>query len=384
MNILFINTTGGYFGGVEQNIALSAQGLTDLGHRCFFVCRHNSGVGQEQFDTLFEQTWTLQATTLREVVEKVSPDIFYVHKFEGIGEILALKGERRVIRMVHDHDLYCPRRHKYYTFSRKICTHRCGLVCYADLAFLQRGAKGIRFVSIRKKIVEMRRNREVDALLVGSRYMQGELERNGFAAEQIHLVPPCVEPFEKPLQPYPPKPSILYVGQLIRGKGVDTLLEGYARLMEKLDTPIEIHIVGKGNDEGSLHEYAHALACKDSVHFHGWVAHDDLVGLYDESSVVVVPSRWPEPFGMVGVEAMLRARPVVGTAVGGIPDWLEDGKNGYLVPPNDPQALCDALSALVLDPHRAEQMGAMGKALAQEKFSFEKYMKTLEHLMERA
>lgn len=383
MKILIINTTGGYFGGVEQNIALCAKGLSARGHSCYFVCREQSGVDQDQFDALFVASWVLGSITLAEVIEKVDPDVLYVHKFEGIQEILDLKREKRVVRMVHDHDLYCPRKHKYYAFSRNICTHRCGLICYADLAFLQRGAKGIRFVSIRKKIREMRANRGVDALVVGSLYMQSELQRNGFSDSQIHLLPPCVQPFEKPLQPFPLQGSILYVGQLIRGKGVDTLLEAFGLLAQRSTLPVQLHIVGRGNEGPSLEEYTKGLASREAVHFHGWVAHEDLVDFYDGATTVVVPSRWPEPFGMVGVEAMLRQRPVVGSQVGGIPDWLKHDKNGYLVPPNDPKALADALYSLLMDPQRAKQMGKMGRVLAEDMFSFEKYIRTLEHLLEK-
>jgi len=199
MNILFINTTGGYFGGVEQNIALAAEGLSLAGHRCYFACKKNSGIDQSKFDALFLQTWLLDSTSLSEIVSNVAIDVFYVHKYEHIEDILNVKGSKRIVRMIHDHDLYCPRRHKYYTFGRKICTHRCGLICYADLAFLERGPNGIHFVSIRKKIVEMKRNKTINTFLVGSAYMKNELVRNNFDRSKIHILPPCVQSFPKEL-----------------------------------------------------------------------------------------------------------------------------------------------------------------------------------------
>ncbi len=383
MKILLINTTGGYFGGVEQNIALAAKGLTLAGHKCYFACVKKSGIDQEQFDSLFVKTWRVDTTSLSDIVNEISPDVFYLHKWDNIEEIFRVKGSKRVVRMIHDHDLYCPRKHKYYTFSRKICTHRCGLICYADLAFLERREGKIRYVSIRKKIVEMKRNRKVDTFLVGSNYMKKELERNKFDSSTIKLLPPCVQGFPQSPQKFPSHPSILFVGQLIKGKGVDTLLSAYELLVKKMESPISLHIIGRGNEEETLRQSVTKESYFSSVTFHGWVAHDDLSTYYDSSTVVVVPSRWPEPFGMVGVEAMLRERPVIGANVGGIPDWIHDGENGLLVPPNDPEALCKALFLLVRDLKKAESMGKIGKKLAKDLFSYEKYIHNLEYILER-
>ena len=107
-------------------------------------------------------------------------------------------------------------------------------------------------------------------------------------------------PLGKPVSPLPDTPNILYVGQLIRGKGVDTLLKAQAILNRQLTVPIPLHILGAGNDEQRLKSLAVELGLADSVVFKGWVAHENLVGYYDAASLVVVPSRWPEPFGMVG------------------------------------------------------------------------------------
>ncbi|MDC7244393.1 MAG: glycosyltransferase family 4 protein [Sphaerochaetaceae bacterium] len=383
MNILFINTTGGFFGGVEQNIALAAQGLTSEGHNCYFVCRNRSMIDQESFDSLFVKSWELSSTSLQQIVSEVDIDVFYVHKFEPIEDILAVKGTKKIVRMVHDHDIYCPRKHKYYALSRKICTRRCGLICYADLAFLERKEGKFKFVSIRKKIEQMKQNYEVDTLLVGSNYMKEELERNGFDSPKIHLLPPCVQNYPEPLQTFPSDPSILYVGQLIKGKGVDILLEAYRLLIERLEFSIPLHIIGRGNEEISLRQKAEEAGLNSSVTFHGWVGHDDLASYYDNASMVVVPSRWPEPFGMVGVEAMLRERPVIASDVGGISDWLKEGENGLLFPANDAKALSYSMFSLIVDRDNAKKMGKTGKKLAEDLFSYEKYIHNLEYQLER-
>ena len=389
MNILFVNTTGGFYGGVEQNIALAARGLTERGHRCYFVCRTRSMIDQERFDSLFVESWVLPSPSIEQILVDADIDVIYVHKFEPVEELLAVRGTRKIVRMVHDHDLYCPRRHKYYAFSRKICTRKCSMLCYADLAFLERRDGSLHFVSVGKKIREMKRNYGIDTLLVGSSYMRKELERNGFDSDRIRLLPPCVQDDERPLSTFPLSPSILYVGQMIKGKGVDILLEAYRLLHERAGQEVSVsavpplHLIGRGNEEDALRRSAEDSGILSSVTFHGWVAHDDLAPFYDRATVIVVPSRWPEPFGMVGVEAMLRERPVIASDVGGISDWLTDGRNGILVPPNDALSLYRALTALVTDLERAASMGKEGRILAQSQFPYERYIDTLEQQLER-
>jgi glycosyltransferase involved in cell wall biosynthesis len=381
MRILFLNTTGGYFGGVEQNIALAAKGLTDRGHTCFFACEKNSSVEQQSFDALFASTWNLGTTSLPSILAQEKPEVIYVHKFNDIASVTRAAKDIPVVRMVHDHDLYCPRKHKYYFYSHEICTKKAGLGCYFDLAFLERGPKGIVFSSIREKLKDLGENRKLDTLIVGSNYMKGELLRNGFLESQTALLPPCVAPFPKPLAKQPKENSILFVGQLIRGKGVDTLIRAFALLKEHFSSPVTLEILGTGNDLGNLQALVQEKGLTEVVKFIGWISHDQLVDFYDSASLVVVPSRWPEPFGMVGVEAMLRQRPVVASNVGGIPDWLEDGKTGFLVPSTDPQAFADKMLVLLQDKELARTFGKAGFEKAETAFSFDMYCERLESIL---
>jgi glycosyltransferase involved in cell wall biosynthesis len=81
--------------------------------------------------------------------------------------------------------------------------------------------------------------------------------------------------------------------------------------------------------------------------------------------VGVVPSIWPEPFGQVAVEAMACGKPVIASAIGGLPDVVADGVSGLLVEPGNVRALQEALRTLLSDPARREQMGMMGRQRAR-------------------
>lgn len=405
MKVLFVNTTGGFLGGVEQNIVLTARGLSDRGDDVAFASIVRTGVEQRLFDDTFSKVFDLNKTPLAECVRSYAPDVIYLHKFDDVESVRLAAQGCRVVRMVHDHDMYCPRRHKYFFWNRHICSFRAGLVCYADLGFLQRGSAGIKLTSVASRLREMRRNHDLDTLIVGSRFMYEQMVKNGFSKEKLVIVPPTVIPYDAPRVPYRPGHSaggpgkesentketitIMYVGQLIRGKGVDVLLRALVSVREdeacktaqSEGVTLRCLIIGDGNDATYLRELAEELGIGGLVQFAGWQPHERIVELYDAAAVVVVPSRWPEPFGMVGIEAMLRARPVVASRVGGIPDWLVDGETGYLVPPDDPQALAGRIADVLTHPERARAMGEAGAVRARDEFGFDQYMERLSAIL---
>jgi glycosyltransferase involved in cell wall biosynthesis len=90
-----------------------------------------------------------------------------------------------------------------------------------------------------------------------------------------------------------------------------------------------------------------------------------------------MPSLWPEPFGLVGIEAHAAGRPVVASATGGVADWLEDGISGLCVKPGDKGALAAALNELLADPQRQQTMGAAGRRTVAARFSRQQHVAAL-------
>src|SRR4029077_1314874 len=102
------------------------------------------------------------------------------------------------------------------------------------------------------------------------------------------------------------------------------------------------------------------------------------------ASLVAVPSLWPEPFGLVGIEAFAAGRPAVARANGGIGDSLDDGVSGLSVPAGDARALARALNELLDDPQRQQEMGAAGRKTVAERFSPEHHVAALSEAYESA
>jgi glycosyltransferase involved in cell wall biosynthesis len=122
---------------------------------------------------------------------------------------------------------------------------------------------------------------------------------------------------------------------------------------------------------------ARRLGVHDRVTFTGWLDAEQLARELAEASVVAIPSLWPEPFGMVGIEAFAAGRPVVASATGGVEDWLEDGRSGLCVPAGDVRALAGALSQLLADPARQREMGAAGRIAVGARFTEERHVAAL-------
>jgi glycosyltransferase involved in cell wall biosynthesis len=382
MNLLFLNTYCGYFGGVEQNILAAVSGLRAMGHRCTLVYQKETENRLEDYQDAFDDTICAPTSkeltaTLTRLIDEQRWDSLFVHKIESVLPLRPLKGTIRMVRMFHDHDECCPRRHKYFVCPSRICKFSAGFKCWADLAFIEKNGKGplgVGFKNLFRHKKELVANSELfDLCLVGSRFMQSELEMNGFDPDRITRIAPCVRLAPRSPVPLPDNHKILYVGQLTRGKGVDLLLQALTHVTESY----HLTIAGAGNAEESLKDLAQKLDMDAHVTFAGWVNPEELDQLYDQCRILAVPSRWAEPFGMIGLEAMQRARPVVAFAVGGIPDWLETGVTGYTAPEANVQELADGLNRLLYDYKTAVTFGRQGRKKLEEEFSFDSYLQKL-------
>jgi len=161
---------------------------------------------------------------------------------------------------------------------------------------------------------------------------------------------------------------VLFAGRIVTPKGVGTLV----RAAREVDA--EFVVCGDGWQLPAMRKLARRLGVEQRVRFTGWLDADRLAQEFADASVVAVPSLWPEPFGIVGIEAFATGRPVVASATGGIGDWLEDGVSGLAVAPGDARALARALNELLADPERQRSMGAAGRAMVAARFSSEQHV----------
>ena len=217
-------------------------------------------------------------------------------------------------------------------------------------------------------------------MVVVTNYMKDELLRNGFDSKRIEIHAPVPRMGIEGLRSsFSERNLIIYAGQIIRGKGVDVLLEALA----KVKTPFECIILGDGNHKAHCEQLSRDLGLEQRVHFKGFIPQEELTAYYKECSVVALSSVWPEPIATIGLEVMRYALPVVGFDAGGIKDWLIDGENGYLVPWMDRDIFAQRIDELLLDKAKAKRLGENGFNFVSERYDFPTYIRDLEGMFER-
>jgi glycosyltransferase involved in cell wall biosynthesis len=165
----------------------------------------------------------------------------------------------------------------------------------------------------------------------------------------------------------PIKPLWVVAGRLEEQKGHDVLLEALVQVM-KSGLEFTLVVAGDGSRRRWLEQQAISLGLSPRVQFVGQV--DDVGGLLAAADAVLLPSRW-EGLPLVLLEAMVRARPVIASAVGGVPDVVEHGVHGTLVPAGDVAALAAALDHIHRKPDQAWRMGRSAAQRVRDHYTWE-------------
>jgi glycosyltransferase involved in cell wall biosynthesis len=210
-----------------------------------------------------------------------------------------------------------------------------------------------------------------------ARYLE---EVEGFDGASFEIVHYGIEP-DGVLQAYRgAEPRLLCVGRLIPIKGHIVLLRAFAGARREVPA-LRLDIAGRGPLEPALRALAIELGVDDAVHFLGYVA--PIQRAIEQAAIVVVPSMG-EGFGMVALEAMERARPVIAAEIGGLGELVEDGATGLLVPPGEAEPLARAIVRLAGNLELAARMGQAGRRRALEHFLQERCTERTELLYEEA
>ncbi len=372
--ILMVSSTRGFVGGVERLMVQIASALKSENWFVYGLFEQTARI-DPGFDGVFDDIDMLGGDNLQDLISdyiELGIDIVCLNKTTNYTLVQALQDRFPTVVIVHDHDYYCIRRHKYFIYKRKNCYLPFSRIyCLLCAGLVERREPGWGVIDAGQRFKLLDRIRKCDLSFVLSDYMKNNLLMNHWKADSVcKLLPYQPVAAEGPVK-INEIPMVLFVGQLIRGKGVDLLLEA----LSQIEIPFKCKILGRGNDEAFLKRLARKLKLEESVEFLGWA--DDVSAIYAQADLVVVPSRWQEPFGLVGLEAFAHKKAVVAFDIGGISEWLKHKVNGLLVKPEDVKRLARAISSLLQDDELRCHYSEAGYSFVETHYGYEQFKTSL-------
>jgi glycosyltransferase involved in cell wall biosynthesis len=388
----------GLIGGVEKYLQWLMPALIERGHSVgllyeypFHATPESAG---QQIDSraAHAPAWCSRELGLDGLLQSLrmwAPDVIYSNGFDDNELERSLLDSYPAALYAHTYYGTCVSGRKCHAWPRlEPCDRQLGPACLA--LYYPRRCGGLNPRTM-WELFELQSKRqsvlaEYQAVLVASRHMYREYEKHGVAKDRLHLVPlPTGDsvPDAEPPRPRPLRDRVLFIGRLMDVKGASYLLRAIQLAAEKLGRAVSLTIAGDGPERTTLEDQARRLG--QDVKFVGWVDSLRRSELIREADLVAVPSLWPEPFGLVGIEAGCLGVPAVGFAVGGITDWLIPGQSGELAPAAPPTAegLSDAIRRALADPvhHQKLRIGAWEVA---RQFTFQRHLSLLEGVLSAA
>jgi len=386
MKILHVHDNPSYVGGAETYIFGVQEFLKKNGHDVYFFSFGDAQSGQKDKVYIYSEPKNKIAKyvfsyfsfklyrSFRKCLVEIEPDIVHLHhnyKSPAAIVLAAKKEGAPVIQTLHDYNILCP-----IVWCTKpggeICEGILGLRCARNRCI---SYKRYCIVFLQDKIRRYLVKNKVDLVISPSRALKEKLNANGIK-NVVHL-PYFIDTSDyevdfKSME----EGNIFYAGNLLKNKGINHLIEAFPKIL-KQKPQARLHIVGDGDYRKNLEELAMKFGVEKETTFHGRVPHERIRDFYRRANVVVFPPTGMEQFGMVGLESMVLGRPVVGSRIGGIPDWLEDGRTGFLVEPGNPDQIAEKVIRILTDVKLAESMGRHGREKAEREFDVKKHIEEL-------
>ena len=212
----------------------------------------------------------------------------------------------------------------------------------------------------------------VDVFISPSRFLADVMVRAGVFPERMRVINHFVELTPLPASS-PDGRSLVFAGRLSAEKGVDVLIEA----MSMAGTDARLDIAGDGPERARLEALAGRHAMGSRITFHGRLAKAELASLLNRSTASVVPSRWHENQPMTILESFAAGVPVITTSLGGLPEMVRDGVDGWIIPPEDPVALARAIDCALSDPTSTAQRGLNARERVALDFSATTHLRHL-------
>lgn len=231
---------------------------------------------------------------------------------------------------------------------------------------------------------------ELKHLLIVSETLKRSYIQNGFSEQNIRVIPLGVQsslilPIES-LQDHRNKSTLkfLFVGRIVPTKAPDVAIDAFNILIQRYGINYaQLDFIGQGSEEytSELRKKVFELNLDEKIKFLGWMDHLNILSKYQDYDALLFPSRWEEPFGMTVLEAMARGLPVIASGRGGPLEIIDNGKNGVLIPPNNPAALAEAMLQMIQNESLVQKIRVAAIKTLTERYTLEYFVdKNLEYI----
>ncbi|HEY6213745.1 MAG TPA: glycosyltransferase family 4 protein [Vicinamibacterales bacterium] len=388
MRILIANDGFGDAGGVQSYLDRVAAGLASRGHAVAMLHRDAQPAPFAAHATYALPQFSVAVQGIAPALDAVGewrPDVCFSHNMDRLQVDRELAGRWPIVKFMHGYLGTCIGGQKRHGFpSPTPCDRIFGAPCLALY-----GPRHCGELTIAKFINQYRWAREqrdlfpeYTAVVVASDHMKREFARNGIDQARIHVNPLFVthEQSGQAGAPLPEPPTVAFMGRMTVLKGGDLLLRAVADASVRLGRTIRVLMIGEGPQRTRWQRIADDLRVPAT--FTGWLQGGERWPLVQSATLLAMPGTWPEPFGLVGLEAAALGVPAIAFDVGGIRQWLRPGRNGCLVPaPPNAEAFASALASMLAEPARLSELRRGALAVARE-MTVDAHLDRLERIFE--
>lgn len=383
MRILVLHNYYQYPGGEDHVFEAETALLESRGHEVIRMIRHNREIaGMRPLAAFFQAVWNQDVVReLKRIIRERRPDVAHVHNVfsvlsPAVYRVLHDSGVP-VVQTLHNYRLICPNaRLSRDARPCTLCVRRAlawpalRYRCYQGRFSSSLGLMGVLFIHRVLKTWA----RKVDLFLTPSDYVRQQMVLGGFAKGHFRVKSHFTS--DPGMSGGGGGGYALFIGRLEPEKGVIELLEAWRSL-----SGFPLRIVGDGplrlEVESKLREPAWR-----HVTFLGWVPRQEVATQMASAEFLVIPSVWPESFGLTAIEAFSHGVPVVASAIGALSEIVRNDQTGLLVKPGDVEALRMASAWMIENPGRRQRMAQAARSEYQRRYSpdtaYEELMKVYE------
>jgi glycosyltransferase involved in cell wall biosynthesis len=369
MRVAIATRTLARVGGVEAYVERSSRGLARAGHDVCVFAEDRESLPEEP---VVARRWTPSPNGPASMVSAIRayrPDVVITHGLRDVARERALAALHPSVFFAHAYHGTCISGAKAHAFPGvEPCARRLGPGCL--LRYHVRRCGGLSPVTMIREYRAQRERldavRSHDWVFALSRHVADEYVRHGIPAHRVRLLPPPAPAPPRGDHAAPDRDHLVYLGRLEHLKGPAVAIRAAAAAADRLGRRLVLTIAGGGSGAAAVRRAAAALPAAGLCHVRvaGPLGSEACDGLLSTAGLLVVPSLWPEPFGLVGYEAAAHGVPAAAFRVGGIPEWLIDGVTGHLAESgSDPVAsLGGAIVRAIEDERHYETLRAGARA----------------------